>query len=109
MRRSSTDEAKQVLLHRAIDEALSSLGDSLHGTLAWHLKSRGVSLEKKDVDIEAFHMHLSALLGAGADMIMDMIWDHLRKQNGIMAGEDDAGSKGSSLEKIQKAMEIGAA
>ena len=103
------DEAKQVLLQRAIDEALSSLGDSIHVTLAWHLKSRGISLEKKDINIEAFHMHLSALLGAGADMIIDMVWDRLRKQSGLVINEDVAGSKGSSLEKIQRAMEIGAA
>jgi hypothetical protein len=108
MRRNSIDEAKQALLHRAIDEALGSLGDSIHGTLAWHLKSRGISLEKKDIDIEAFHMHLSALLGAGADMIMDMVWDRLQRQSGLSISEA-AESKGSSLEKIQKAMEIGVA
>ena len=65
----------------AIDEAISSLGGSIHKTITWHMNNRGVFADPKKIDIAFFYNNLKELVGPGADMIMEDIWEHLQRRH----------------------------
>lgn len=66
---------------RAIDEAISSLGGSIHKTITWHMNNRGVFADPKEIDITFFYHNLKELIGPGADMIMEDTWENLQRRH----------------------------
>ncbi len=80
---------KQILLRKALDETILSLGGPIHKTITWHMNNRGVLSEVAKIDISAFYSNLKELVGPGADMIMEEAWQKVKKQ---YKGSADLGS-----------------
>lgn len=94
----------QDILRQSIDAAIQSLGGPIHKTITWYMNSRGVFSNPKKIDISFFYSNLQELLGPGAEMIMEETLEHMQKRCGTKSGQDMI--KSSTLEKIQKMMEI---
>ena len=65
----------------AINEAISSLGGSIHKTITWHMNNRGVLADPKKIDITFFYHNLKELIGPGADKIMEDTWENLQRRH----------------------------
>lgn len=63
----------------AIDDAISSLGDSIHKTILWHMNNRGVFADPNKMDIMFHYDNLRELVGPGADMLMEKTWEYIVK------------------------------
>lgn len=74
------NNGNQLLLRKALDETIYSLGGPIHKTITWHMNNRGLLADPKRIDIIAFYMNLKELVGPGADMIMEEAWQKLKKQ-----------------------------
>jgi hypothetical protein len=83
-------ESSQLLLRKALDETIRSLGGPISKTIMWHMNNRGVFSDSKDIDIKAFYSNLKELIGPGADMIMDEVWQKIKKEQGIQLDYRDA-------------------
>lgn len=84
-------------LRQVIHETIHSLGGPISKTIMWQMSNRGVFSESTRIDIRAFYGNLKELVGPGADMIMDMTWQKLKKD---YEGRYSFPSSGSSLERI---------
>jgi hypothetical protein len=78
---SNRDPENQILA--AITGTLSELGDSTMNSLLWHLENKGISLDPQHFVLLSFYDGLKELLGNGADLLMQEIYEHLLKQLGI--------------------------
>jgi hypothetical protein len=74
------NNGNQLLLRKALDETIYSLGGPIHKTITWHMNNRGLLADPMRIDITAFYMNLKELVGPGADMIMEEAWQKLKKQ-----------------------------
>jgi hypothetical protein len=90
----------QLLLRKALDETIYSLGGPIYKTITWHMNSRGFFEESTDIDLKAFYLNLKELIGPGADMIMEDAWQRLRKHS---KSQIDTG-KGTPLDKMMRLM-----
>ncbi len=92
--------SNQVLLRKALDETIYSLGGPIYKTISWHMNNKGLFGEATNIDIKAFYLNLKELIGPGADMIMEEAWQRLRKQSKLHA---DFGN-GSPLDRMIRLM-----
>jgi hypothetical protein len=99
MHKYSDRPVNQILA--AVSGAMSELGNSTMHSLLWHLKNKGISLDPQDFVLQSFYEGLQELLGNGADMLMQEIYEHLLKQLGI---DYEPGAGLSPVEKIEKIM-----
>jgi len=74
------NDGNHLLLRKALDETIYSLGGPIHKTITWHMNNRGLLSDPKKIDISAFYINLKELVGPGADMIMEEAWQKLKKQ-----------------------------
>jgi len=88
--------SNQILLRKALDETILSLGGPIHKTITWHMNNRGVFSEAAKIDISAFYSNLKELVGPGADMIMEEAWQKLKKR---YKGSSDLGS-GNPIDRM---------
>jgi hypothetical protein len=95
---SNRDPENQILA--AITGTLSELGDSTMNSLLWHLENKGISLNPHDFVLKLFYDGLQELLGNGADMLMQEIYEHLLKQLGVDPEPEDGLSPFDMIEKI---------
>jgi len=75
------DADATVLVRRAIDSAIQSLGGPIHKTILWHMNNRGIFSDPTKIDISSFYSNLQELVGPGADMIMEEAWQKLKNQD----------------------------
>jgi hypothetical protein len=87
----------QPKLREVLHETIHSLGGPISKTIMWQMSNRGVFSESTRVDVRAFYGNLKELVGPGADMIMDMTWQRLKKD---YEGNYSLPSSGSSLDRI---------
>jgi len=92
------NSTNQVLLRKALDETIYSLGAPIYKTITWHMNNRGFFTESKNIDVMAFYSNLKELVGPGADMIMEEAWHKLKKE---YKGEIDLGS-GTPLDRMRR-------
>ena len=92
--------SNQLLLRQALDETMLSLGGPIYKTITWHMNSRGLFSDAKNIDLPAFYLNLKELVGPGADMIMEEAWQLLRKRS---KSRVDSGS-GTPLDRMIKLM-----
>ena len=85
----------------ALSRALSELGNSTMHSLIWHLKNKGISLDPQNFVLHRFYDGLQELLGNGADMLMQEVYEDLLKRLGVVH-EPAAGL--SLVDKIEKIM-----
>jgi hypothetical protein len=68
------------VLQQAINEGLFALGEPIMKTIVWHLKEQGIFLDsRKEIDVRLFYQHLEAIIGNVADVVMNEIYDNLRR------------------------------
>ena len=58
-----------------IEHGIASLGGPIQKTIEWYLKTKGVFGESDKVDLQLFYENLKELLGPGADMIMEELYE----------------------------------
>jgi len=92
------NNGNHLLLRKALDETIYSLGGPIHKTITWHMNNRGLLSDPKRIDITAFYKNLKELVGPGADMIMEDAWQKLRKQ---YKGNLDFGT-GTPVDRMKK-------
>ena len=88
----------QLLLRKALDETMYSLGGPIYKTITWHMNSKGLFGDASNIDLVAFYASLKELIGPGADMIMEEAWQKLRKQSRVQV---DSG-KGTPLDRMMR-------
>lgn len=96
------NNGKQLILREAIHAAIYSLGDPIYKTITWHMNNRGVFSGSKDIDINNFYSNLQDLVGPGADMIMEMTWELMKKKCNVKPNFSEGGS--TAIDKIKKIM-----
>lgn len=106
MQSSDTDDFKRNALQTAIDDALLSLGIPVRNALLWHMSQRGVEFDSKDIDIDSVYSSLRELIGPGADLIMDKIFERLQCHGSDIVSGIMNFQSCSSLEKIQGIMKM---
>jgi hypothetical protein len=75
--------SNQILLRKALDDTMLSLGGPIYKTITWHMNSKGLFSDSKNIDLPAFYRNLQELVGPGADMIMEEAWQKIRKNSKI--------------------------
>jgi hypothetical protein len=106
MQSNNIDDLRWNALQNALDDALLSLGISVRNALLGHMNQNGVEFDSKDVDIELIYSSLRDLIGPGADLIMDKVFERLQHYGSdIISGIIDFQSC-TSLEKIQGIMKM---
>jgi hypothetical protein len=93
---SNHSGGNQLLLREALDETMLSLGGPIYKTITWHMNSKGLFSDAKNIDLPAFYLNLKELVGPGADMIMEEAWQKLRKRS---KSHVDAGN-GTPLDRM---------
>jgi hypothetical protein len=86
----------QLVVRRALDDTIISLGGPIYKTITWHMNNRGVLSDPKSIDLSAFYSNLKELIGPGADMIIEETWQKVKKE---YKGNLELGS-GTTLEKL---------
>jgi hypothetical protein len=103
---SNIDDLRRNALENALDDALLSLGISVRNALLWHLNQKGIEFDAKDIDIDSIYSSLHELIGPGADLIMDKVFERLQCYGSdIISGIMNFQSC-SSFEKIQSMMKM---
>ncbi|MGI0012652.1 MAG: hypothetical protein ACREBU_04300 [Nitrososphaera sp.] len=88
----------QLLLRKALDETIYSLGGPIYKTITWHMNNRGLLSDPRKIDLSAFYLNLRELIGPGADMIIEETWQKLKKD---FKGRLDSGS-GTPLDRMMR-------
>lgn len=71
----------QEVLREAICDTLLALGWPITKTILWHLHKTGFFLiSKEELDVQLFYKHLGQIVGQGAEMIMNQIYENLRRR-----------------------------
>ncbi len=89
----------QLVLRKVLDETIRSLGGPISKTIMWQMSNRGVFSESTRIDIKAFYLNLKELVGPGADMIIEVTWQKLKRE---YKGQDNLPESGTSLDMIMK-------
>lgn len=80
---SELAENKQIL-HQAINEGLSTLGEPIMKTILWHLKAHGVFIDSKDeIDVGVLYKNLQQIVGNIADVVMEEVYANLCTRNTV--------------------------
>lgn len=90
---------QQLLLRKVLDETIQSLGGPISKTIMWQMSNKGVFSESTRIDIKAFYLNLKELVGPGADMIMEVTWQKLKKEN---KGQNNLPRSGTIIDMIMK-------
>lgn len=90
--------SNQILLRKALDETILSLGGPICKTITWHMNNRGLYSDAKKIDVVAFYSSLKELVGPGADMIMEEAWQKVKKE---YKGRSDFGS-GNPVDRMMR-------
>ncbi len=85
----------------AVSSAMSELGNATMRSLIWHLKNKGISLDPQNFVLQRFYDGLQELLGNGADMLMQEVYELLLKRLGV---DHEPAAGLSPLDKIEKIM-----
>ncbi len=84
----------------AVIDTLSELGSSTNRSLIWHLENKGISLDPQNFVLQHFYQGLEELLGNGADMLMQKVYENLRKRLSVDPGPLVGLSAVDRIEKI---------
>jgi len=67
-------------LREAICDTLLSLGWPVTKTIIWHMNAKGLFLaSKEELDVEQFYKHLVQIIGETADIILNQIYENIRR------------------------------
>ncbi|MGH9992952.1 MAG: hypothetical protein ACREAZ_09965 [Nitrososphaera sp.] len=73
----------QDTLREAICDTLLALGWPVTKTIIWHLNAKGVFLaSKEELDVEKFYEHLIQIIGQAADIVLNEIYEKIRRNGG---------------------------
>lgn len=96
---NASDRLDQPKLKKVLHETINSLGGPISKTIMWQMSNRGVFSESTRIDVMAFYGNLKELVGPGADMILDITWQKLKKD---YEGRYTFPNSGTSLERIME-------
>ena len=77
-----------------------SLGGPIYKTITWHMNSKGLFADSRNIDLPAFYLNLKELVGPGADMIMEEAWQWLKKRSNTRIDN----GKGTPLDRMIRLM-----
>lgn len=95
-----SDHPKNEILE-AVSRALSELGNSTMRSIIWHLENKGILLDPPNFVLRRFYDGLQELLGNGADMLMQEVYEDLLKRLGL---DHEPATGLSPLDKIENLM-----
>ena len=98
----------QLSLQQAIISSLSALGERTMNSIVWYLKSKGVVIYAKNIDIRLFYTGLEEVIGPAVDTVFETIIDQLCIQHKINPEKqyEHLGSDLHPLEKLQQLLKV---
>ena len=100
---------KKAALLRAIDNALTGMGDPVKKTVMWHLNNQGVYIGHMSIDVIRLYSTLEQLIGSGVDVVFNEVYTELEKQltPDILTRLDSRSCRDCPLTRIEKLLNAG--
>jgi hypothetical protein len=108
MTKDYSPEKKAALL-KAIDNALTGMGEPVKKTVMWHLNDQGVYIGCNNIDVLRLYSTLEQLIGSGADVVFNEVYSELEKQltPDILTRLDSESCHDCPLTRIEKLLNAG--